>query len=155
MKKIIGFLVLVVALVLGGCDTDTPEITPPPKYLTITGLPSGTINVYVGVDAFGQQNIACASAHLDGTKTEVTVSLKEPGDQYWLESHPKWTGSGDYILFINIYNVDSWDDADKTGYFYSDGQPIDVNMNGTGRYKFKDESPRTTIDLSKFAIPGA
>jgi hypothetical protein len=139
------------------CDIDgnkKQEIIPKPKYLTIKGLPEGTINIYIGVDADRDQHVACALAHLDGETTEVTVALKEYGDEYWEDSHPKWTGSGDFILYVNVYDDDTWAEENKTGYFYSDGDTISSDMSsGLKRYNFNDESPRTTVDLNEFAVP--
>jgi hypothetical protein len=141
----IGVL-LVFGFVLAGCQTNPetspqPETTPQPKSLTITGMPAGySANLIVEEEVEPYTRVAIGAANLG--EQDVTFNLVL-GEDPWNNDAAPWTGSGEYIVQIIIWQTS--DDGSPKRYYY------DSTVNP--KLIFTDETPSQTVAFDLFKEP--
>jgi hypothetical protein len=150
-KLFVGIGVLfVIGFVLTGCATDgsSPEITPQLKSFTITGFPEpsvrtlAVITIRDGADPWEKPPLACAGAEVRAGATDCTFSLRV-GEDPWNDDAADWTGSGDCLIWLEIYRNDQPNNLQsKTEY------PFVGGTDDVKNFTFTNETPSVTFSFN-------
>jgi hypothetical protein len=143
----IGVL-LACGFILVGCASEanpSSGTTPQPKFLTITGVPAG-YSAILGLSVYGvegRSDVAVAAgwlADLGAGEHDITYSI-HVGEDPWDNAVP-WTGSGEYVVWIDFFQSDSQDS--KRTYFYGGGTGDIIP------FHFTDKTPSKTVAWNQF-----
>jgi len=159
--KILAITVImaVVVFLIFGCDDDSEngnnnsETLPSDSSKQIKITTSGTFKKgYYAAGIHDENYIAgCADIYSDGTKNEITFSLKTANTDASLTEN-NWTGSGEYFLQIARFNQTGQLGTDPStvgadAWVYTNGDSNKSNM-----VKIYFTNNTITIDISKFAV---
>jgi hypothetical protein len=151
-KLFVGIGVLLLCgFVLVGCVSagTSPETTPQPKFLTITGVPAGQ-NANLGLSVYGvkgRNDVASATvllADLGAGEHDITYSI-HVGEESHDDNAVAWTGSGEYVVWIDFFQINPQDSTrTKTVYYYGGGTGDIIP------FYFTDETPSKTVAWDQF-----
>jgi hypothetical protein len=144
----IGVL-LVFGFVLAGCTSNSPALgtTPLPKSLTVTGFPEPSVRTLVvitirdGADPWDKPPLASAGAEVRAGATDCTFSLRV-GEDPWNDGAVAWTGSGECLIWLEIYRNDQPNNQQsKTEY------PFVGGTDDVKNFTFTNETPSVSFSF--------
>ena len=152
-------VLLIFGFILTGCATNAStdkgitynsmEITSQPKSLKITGFPEpsvrtlAVITIRDGVNPWEKPPLASAGVSVRAGVTDYTFTLRV-GDDPWNNDAETWTGSGECLIWLQVYRNDSWEPIvrqTRTEYPFVGGTNDVVN------FTFTNEAPSVTFSF--------